>query len=88
MDIENRVATIEVENKEIRRELQELKADHDDLRKMAVEIATIKKDIEFIRDGQSRMNNNINRVVGAVGFAIIAQIMAFLLNGGAAAFMQ
>ena len=74
-------------NKEIRRELQELKADHDDLRKMAVEIATIKKDIEFIRDGQSRMNNNINRVVGAVGFAIIAQISGFLLNG-AANFMQ
>jgi hypothetical protein len=39
MDIESRVQKIELECAEVKRALSDLKADHDELRLMAVEIA-------------------------------------------------
>ena len=82
MDLESRVQTIEVEAKEFRRALEELRADHDELRKMAVELATIKKDIQYVLDAQTKMQSAVSKIVYGIFIAIAAQVIQFMMAGG------
>jgi len=82
MDIESRVQKIELECAEVKRALSDLKADHDELRLMAVEIATIKKDIQYVLGAQTKMQGAVSKIVYGIFIAIAAQVVQFMMAGG------
>ena len=82
MDIESRVQKIELECAEVKRALSDLKADHDELRLMAVEIATIKKDIQYVLGAQTKMQSAVSKIVYGIFIAIAAQVIQFMMAGG------
>jgi len=82
MDLESRVQTIEVETKEFRRALDDLKADHDELRKMAIELAGIKKDISYVIDAQTKVQGIVSKIFVGIFIAIAVQVVGFAMNGG------
>jgi len=82
MDIESRVQKIELECAEVKRALSDLKADHDELRLMAVEIAGIKKDIQYVLDAQTKMQGAVSKIVYGIFIAIAAQVVQFMMAGG------
>lgn len=82
MDIESRVQKIELECAEVKRALSDLKADHDELRLMAVEIATIKKDIQYVLGAQTKMQGAVSKIVYGIFIAIAAQVIQFMMQGG------
>ena len=82
MDIESRVQKIKLECAEVKRALSDLKADHDELRLMAVEIATIKKDIQYVLGAQTKMQSAVSKIVYGIFIAIAAQVVQFMMAGG------
>lgn len=46
------------------------------------EIALIKKDLSYIKEGQDRMNSGLNKVFWLVVAGILAAIVNFVVGGG------
>lgn len=46
------------------------------------EIALMKKDLEYIRDGQDKVTSGINKILWAIALSVIAAGTAWVLNGG------
>lgn len=82
MDLESRVQKIELEHAEVRRALNELKADHDELRQMAVELAGIKKDISYVLDAQNKVQGIVSKIFVGIFIAIAVQLFSFAMSGG------
>jgi len=82
MDVESRLTGLEINVAEIRKDVDELRADHDDIRNVTIELAVMKQDLSYIKSAQERLNANANKVIMVVIAAVIAQFIGFALAGG------
>ncbi len=46
------------------------------------ELTLMQRDISYIREGQDKISSGVNKVLWAVGLALLAAVMSFIIQGG------
>ena len=82
MDVESRLTSIEITVAELRKDVDDLRKATDDVKNLAVELAVMKSDLAYIKEAQTRLNANANKVVLFIVGAFVAQFAAFVFAGG------
>ena len=82
MDVDLKIQNLDILTAELRRDVDELRKAQDDVKNLAVELAVMKSDLSYIKDAQTRLNANANKVVLFIVGAFGAQFAAFVFAGG------
>lgn len=49
---------------------------------MQLDLSLMKQDLTHIRSGQEKLYSGINRILWAIGLAVLTAVSAFVINGG------
>ena len=82
MDVDLKIQNLDILTAELRRDVDELRKAQDDVKNLAVELAVMKSDLAYIKEAQTRLNANANKVVLFIVGAFVAQFAAFVFAGG------
>lgn len=82
MDVDYKIQNLEITFAELRKDVDDLRKATDDVKHLAVELAVMKSDLSYIKDAQTRLNQNANKVVLFIVGAFVAQFAAFVFAGG------
>lgn len=82
MDVDYKIQNLEITFAELRKDVDDLRKATDDVKNLAVELAVMKSDLSYIKDAQTRLNQNANKVVLFIVGAFVAQFAAFVFAGG------
>lgn len=82
MDADYKIQNLEITFAELRKDVDDLRKATDDVKNLAVELAVMKSDLSYIKDAQTRLNQNANKVVLFIVGAFVAQFAAFVFAGG------
>lgn len=82
MDVDLKIQNLEITFAELRKDVDDLRKATDDVKNLAVELAVMKSDLAYIKEAQTRLNANANKVVLFIVGAFVAQFAAFVFAGG------
>jgi len=82
VDVDLKIQNLEITCAELRKDVDDLRKATADFQNVAIELAVMKADLTYIKDAQTRLNANANKVVLFIVGAFVAQFAAFVFAGG------